>query len=75
MSDENLSAETLRRQLRDQLLRVVIGVFTNQVVECLIAGDGEGAAQAMEEFHRELVQTLDAARGRGVTNAARPSAN
>jgi hypothetical protein len=64
-----------KKQMEAAIVRILVAVYTQTVVEQLIVGDAKGATVTMETFYKDLLDMLTMAGSSSVNKATTPSDN
>lgn len=64
-----------KRQMEAAVVRILVAVYTQTVVEQLVVGDATGATVTMETFYKDLLDMLTVAGSSSANKAAMPSDN
>ena len=64
-----------KKQIEEAIVRIMIGLYTQTVVEQLITNDAAGATETMEAFYRDLLDMLTVAGSSSANKATTPSDN
>jgi hypothetical protein len=64
-----------KKQMEAAIVRILVAVYTQTVVEQLVTGDANGATVTMETFYKDLLDMLTLAGSSSVNKATTPSDN